>query len=85
MDQCPYCGKVIPNTPESDNMASRLNLAEERLHGVEGENQRLGARIAELEGALIAIEQMEFGWVTANELVRLGRVRDIARAALGVE
>ena len=54
-DQCPHCGKTIPNTPESDAVASRLNLAEEKLHGVKGENQRLRTRVAELEGALWAI------------------------------
>jgi len=54
MDQCPHCGKAIWNTPESDAMASRLNLTEEKLHGAEGENQRIGYMRNHYYGALVA-------------------------------
>ena len=83
-DKCPWCEHPIEYTPESDDLASRLNLAEERLHGVKGENQRLEARVAELEGALIAIVECDYptywGWFHSND-----NPREIARAALGVE
>jgi len=80
-DKCPWCEHPIEYTPESDDLASRLNLAEERLHGVEGENQRLRAREAELEGAMIAIIH-EFSTNQEDDMAAF-RMWRIARAAQG--
>jgi len=74
----------LPRAVQEAGWALEDALTEERLYGIEGENQRLGARVAELEGALIAIVECSYptywGWFHSND-----NPREIARAALGVE